>query len=358
MKLKLLFILAFIGVLASGVAVRFFSVQRSSSPPLHQPPSDPYANGIYAEGIVESEQTSGENINLFPDVSGTVRDVYVREGQYVRRGTPLLLIDDSVQRATTEQLLAQAQAADRLLEELKAEPRKQNLEIAVAQVQAAEATLKSAEDTLGYEEASYRIGVSTRQSLDSALDAAATAKANVEVAEKQYVLTKAGAWNYDIRNQEGQYAALEASYRSSRALLSRYTLRAPRDCIVLSINTVAGSYISAQGAYDSYTQGFDPVFVMGSSESSLAVRCYVDEILIPRLPPPSKIKAQMLIRGADVTIPLKYIRTEPYVSPKIELSDQRLERVDVRDLPVIFRFMKPKGVNLYAGELVDVFIGR
>ncbi|MGH9396363.1 MAG: HlyD family secretion protein [Terriglobia bacterium] len=358
MKLKGLFVVALIGVVAGGVAVRFFSTQRPSPPPLHQPPSNPYPNGIYAEGIVESEQTSGENINVFPDVSGTVKDVYVREGQHVRRGMPLLLVDDSVQRATTEQLLAQARAADRLLEELKAEPRKQNLEIAAAQVQAAEATLKSAEDTLGYQEASYRIGVSTKQSLDSALDAAATAKANVEVAKKQYVLTKAGAWNYDIRNQEGQYAALEASYRSSLALLSRYTLRAPRDGIVLSINTVAGSYISAQGAYDSYTQGFDPVLLLGSPGSVLDVRCYVDEILVPRLPPSSMMKTRMLIRGTHITIPLEYVRTEPYVSPKIELSDQRTERVDVRDLPVIFRFNKPKGVNLYAGELVDVFIGR
>jgi HlyD family secretion protein len=35
-----------------------------------------------------------------------------------------------------------------------------------------------------------------------------------------------------------------------------------------------------------------------------------------------------------------------------------MERVDVRVLPVIFRFDKPKGVNLYPGQLVDVFIGE
>lgn len=357
MKLKLLFVLAFIGVVASGLAVRFFSVERAAPPPLHQPPSDPYANGIYAEGIIESEQTSGENLDVFPDVSGTVKAVYVRVGQYVRRGAPLLLIDNSVQRATTEQLFAQAQAADRLLEELKAEPRKQNLDIAVAQVASAEAALKTADRTLAYQQAIYRMGITTKQSLDSALDAAAAAKANVEVAEKQYALTKAGAWDYDIRNQEAQYTALEASYQSSLALLSRYTLRAPRDGIVLSINTVAGSYISAQGAYDSYTEGLDPVLVLGSPGRDLDVRCYVDEILVPRLPTPSMMKGEMLIRGTHITISLEYVRTEPYVSPKIELSDQRTERVDVRDLPVIFRFTKPKNINLYPGELVDVFIG-
>ena len=46
------------------------------------------------------------------------------------------------------------------------------------------------------------------------------------------------------------------------------------------------------------------------------------------------------------------------ISPKIELADQREERVDVRVLPVIFRFHKPKFMNLYPGQLVDVYIGQ
>jgi HlyD family secretion protein len=46
------------------------------------------------------------------------------------------------------------------------------------------------------------------------------------------------------------------------------------------------------------------------------------------------------------------------VSPKIELSDQREERVDVRVLPIIFTFEKPKDVSLYPGQLVDIYIGE
>ena len=57
-------------------------------------------------------------------------------------------------------------------------------------------------------------------------------------------------------------------------------------------------------------------------------------------------------------IPLKFVRMQPLVSPKIELSDQRLERVDVRVLPIIFRIEMPKDMNLYPGLLVDVYIGE
>ncbi len=141
-------------------------------------------------------------------------------------------------------------------------------------------------------------------------------------------------------------------------MLAKYTLRAPRDGVVLSINTIVGNYASPQGAYDTYTQGADPVITLGSSPATLNVRCYVDEILVPRLPSGSKMKAQMSIRGTNVKIPLEFVRVQPFVSPKIELSDQRQERVDVRVLPVVFKIAKPANVNLYPGELVDVYISE
>ena len=56
-------------------------------------------------------------------------------------------------------------------------------------------------------------------------------------------------------------------------------------------------------------------------------------------------------------VPLTFVRIQPYVSPKIELSDERQERVDLRVLPVIFRFENPKNLNLYPGQLVDVYVG-
>lgn len=66
----------------------------------------------------------------------------------------------------------------------------------------------------------------------------------------------------------------------------------------------------------------------------------------------------MSVRGANVKVPIDFVRVQPFVSPKIELSDQREERVDVRVLPLIFKLEKPKNVNLYPGELVDVYIGE
>jgi HlyD family secretion protein len=357
---KLIFTLSFIGLLAGGVTAYLSAIVQPPLAPAFAPPTNPYPQGIYAEGMVESAQASGENINVYPEVSGTVKQIPVREGQEVKKGTVLLVIDDSIQRATTLQLQSQAQAAFTLLAELKAEPRKETLDVNEAQVVAAGAALKTAQDELDKQQAAYDANPKSvsKDALDSAANAVLTAKANLQVACKQRDLTKAGAWIYDINNQERTYNALDKSYLSASALLSKYTLRAPEDGKVLAINPTIGSYVSAQGAYDSYTQAMDPVLVLGSSERSLQVRCYVDEILVPRLPAASKIKAQMSVRGSDVKIPLQFVRMQPVVSPKIELADQKQERVDVRVLPIIFRIQNPQNLNLYPGLLVDVYIGE
>jgi len=360
MRNKIIFGLVFLGIVVALYSAHLYAVPSKPLPPVFNPAPDPYAKGIYANGIVESYQTQGENINLYPEVSGTIAKVFVAEGQTVTQGTPLIAIDDSIQRATTEQQKSQAEAARALLDELKAQPRKENLEVARAQVDMATASLKSANDTLAKQQRSYDIAPESvsRDQLDNAVNAAKVAKANLDVVTRQYDLTKAGAWVYDIKNQERQEEALSKAYAASTALLAKYTIKAPVDGVVLSVAGTAGSYVSPQGAYDSYTQALGPVLVMGSSKGTLGVRVYVDEILIPRLPPRDKMKAQMFIRGTNTKIPLEFVRVQPYVSPKIELSNQRQEKVDVRVLPVIFRFTPIPGVEVFPGELVDVYIGQ
>jgi HlyD family secretion protein len=357
---KILLTLSIIGIIGGIVSAYIYGIEQKPQPPAFNPASNPYAKGIYANGIIESYQSNGENINIFPEVPGIVMQIMVTEGQTVRKGTPLLMMDDSVQRATAEQQKAQADAALALLEELKAQPRKETLEIARAQMELAGANLRTAQDQLDKQRKSFELSPKSvsQNDLDNAENAVKVTRAGLEVAQKQYELTKAGAWVYDIRNQENQYNALKKAYTSSNALLAKYVIKAASDGVVLSINAAVGSYLSTQGTYDTYTQGSTPVLVMGSSQSYIGVRCYIDEILLHKLPQASQMQAKMFIRGSDISIPLEYVRIQPYVSPKIQLSNQRTERVDVRVLPVIFRFEKPKNFSLFPGQLVDVYIGE
>lgn len=294
MRNKLIFTLSALGVIAGCVVAYLFSIQKQPLPPAFNPAHNPYASGIYAEGVIESEQSSGENITMYPEVPGTVKEITVSEGQAVQKGETLLQIEDSVQKGTADQ---------------------------------ARATLQMALDTYHKQKAAYDLDSRTvsQDTLDSARNAVSVAQGNLEM---------------------------------QSALLKKYCLKAPQVGIVLAINASVGDYVAPQGTYDAYTQGSDPVLIIGTPKTRLHVRSYVDEILVPRIPTPDRIKAQMTVRGTDVNVPLEFVRVQPFVSPKIELSDEKEERVDVRVLPVIFKFEKPQGLNIYPGELVDVYIGE
>ncbi|MEJ1960001.1 MAG: biotin/lipoyl-binding protein [Nitrosomonadales bacterium] len=321
MRNKLLIAFAIIGILAGFVSAYVYGIKTKAQPPAFTPASNPYEKGIYANGIIESAQTSGENINIYPEVPGVVTRILISEGQQVKTGMPLLMLDDAVQRATADQQQAQAESAKE-------------------QIGLAKANLKSLQDTLDKQKQSYELDSRSisKDALDTAQNAVEVGKENLAVAEKQY-------------------EALLKAYQASNVLLSKYVIKAPSDVTALSINTAVGSYISSQGSYDSYTGSFDPPIVMGNLQDYIGVRCYVDEILIHRLPKPAQMHARMFIRGTNINIPLEYVREQPNVSPKIELSNQRTERVDVRVLPIIFRFAKQKDISLYPGQLVDVYIG-
>ena len=64
--------------------------QPKALPPAFNPAANPYAKGIYANGIIESVQAQGENINIYPEVAGPITQVLVAEGATVRKGDLLL----------------------------------------------------------------------------------------------------------------------------------------------------------------------------------------------------------------------------------------------------------------------------
>ena len=290
---KIIFTFAIIGILAGLVAAYIFGMERKAQPPVFKPVSNPFDSAIYANGMIESDLPSGENLNIFPEVSGPITKVFVQEGQQVSAGAPLFTIDDSVQRANTE---------------------------------LAAANLKVARDQYDKRRASYDA------------DPKSVSKDVLDTAE-------------DTVNQA------TAALKAANALLQFYSIKAPIDGVVLAVNATVGGYVSSQGDYDTYTELFDPLVIMSGPQDYMQVRCYVDEILVSRLPSHWHIQAQMQITGTDIKVPLEFVRVQPYISPKIELSNEKQEQVDLRVLPVIFRFEK-KDAPVYPGQMVDVFIGQ
>ena len=91
---KIIFTLSIIGILAGLVAAYIFGMERKAQPPVFKPVSSPYESAIYANGMIESDQPSGANINIFPEVSGPITQVLVRKASRCRpahRCSPLMI---------------------------------------------------------------------------------------------------------------------------------------------------------------------------------------------------------------------------------------------------------------------------
>jgi HlyD family secretion protein len=357
-KTKILIALAILGIIAGIISAHIYGSAPKPPPPVYMT-KNPFKNGVYANGIIEPVQASGESINIYPEVSGNVTKVFVKYGEFVKKGQPLFQVDDSVQAQTVKQLYHQMQADYTKYQELLHEPRPQVLAVSKAQVDYAKAQLAYAKSNYEKLLNSHKLNPKSvsKQDLDNAKNALKEAKENLKVAIKNYELTKAGAWSYDIKTQYQLYKADEHAYQSALELLKRYTVKAPVSGTVLELNVEKGDYVSPSGVYYTYTHSYaTPIRLGQSPNGELQVRAFIDEILLAKLPPIKDLKAVMFIRGTNVSVPLKFVAVEPYVTPKIELSDQATERVDVRVLPVIFRFKKPKNVNLYPGQLVDIYL--
>jgi HlyD family secretion protein len=349
--------LLFASVDAVLLAHAFFGFTLPTLAPSGQPVA-PYPKAIYAVGVIESDQASGENVNIIPEVAGTVVATFVKEGDAVHAGQPLFALDDSVQRASTDQLRLQAEAGQAALDKLKAGPRAEAVAVEAAQLAQVRANLKTLVDQRRKLERSAALdprSVSGDQ-LDQAADAVAAGKAAVDVAQRQLDLTRAGASPYDLHNQAAQQAGLVSAYQAGQAQLDKYTIRASSDGVVLVLNAPKGGFVSPFGAYDSYSEANRPAAVLGPGAPALAVRSYVDGAALGRLPHKGRLAATMLVRGLDLKIPLEFVRIQPYVNSNQLLSDASKDHAGLRALPVIFRFRPDPQVKLYPGQLVDVYI--
>jgi HlyD family secretion protein len=342
----LLFGLAGFGVLTGLYSAHVRSAPRQSLPPIIQPARDPYENGIYADGIVERYLSHGKNTNLYPEVSGTVTKILVAEGDSVTVGTILVTVDDSLQRATAEQLRSQAEAAGALLDELKAVPRREVVDLLRAQSDLATAPETRAQGLLEGRRRPFTgvAGLNGPDAFANPISADGLVYASLPFVTGQEKRLGTRPSVDEIKGQERHRDALTMAYAAASALLLKYAIRAPTDGVVLWIPARVGSHVSPAhpGLKD-----VEPILVMeprATSAGYLGVRAYVDKLLVPRLAPADKLQAEMFVCGTRANVPLELVRLRQYGSDH------------PRSLPIVFRFVPAAGLNVYPGEFVDVYV--
>lgn len=306
------------------------------------PPSAVYANQVGAVGLAEAES---ENIAISLPVAGLVTRVDVKAGQLVRKGARLFSLDDRDLQAELALRKSSLALAETRLEKLAMSPRPEDLPPAEAKVREAQQLYQDAAVQLNLIESVRDKRAIRDEDLQRRRLAAKAAEARVDGANAELARLKAGTWKPDLDIARAEVEEARRQVERVEADLTRLVVTAPLDGEILQCKVHAGEYAQA----GSLPQ---PLILMGAT-ARLNVRADIDEQDAWRVK--AGATATGTVRGhSGERLPLHFVRVEPYVIPKRNLTGDSTERVDTRVLQAIFA-LQP-GAPVYAGQQLDVFI--
>ncbi|MGE3309849.1 MAG: efflux RND transporter periplasmic adaptor subunit [Limisphaerales bacterium] len=310
---------ALAALILSVVSMARSQPRRELSEPPSTPPRSEFPSRVAAVGLVEA---SSENISLSAHLAGVVEEIWVKAGQEVKEGEPLLKLDTRALEASRAERRAEVAA------------REAGVEVAKARVAKARAGLADVRRTLQFAES-----VSDPRSISA--EELTRRRSAVEIAEAEL-----GAAEADLSAAGAGVVAGRASLKSIETDLERSVIHSPIDGQILQLRIRVGEYASAG-------PGAAPWLVMGRTRP-LHVRVDIDEQEGWRVR--SDARAEAHVRGnSNLRMPLTFIRFEPFVIPKQSLTGAGTERVDTRVLQAIYR-IEDSERPLFVGQQVDVFI--
>ena len=311
-------------------------------PPLAAPPVAAYSSEVGAVGLAEAES---ENIAINIAVPGLVTQVDVKAGDRVRRGARLFSLDDrdlQAELALRQSSLALAQSK---LDKLALAPRPEEVPPAEAKVRDADQQYQDAAVQLNLIESVRDKRAIRDEDLQRRRIAAKAAEARLDQAKAELALLKAGTWKPDLEIARAEVAEAQRQVERVQADLARMIVTAPIDGEILQCKVHPGEYAQAGVLAQ-------PLILMGNT-ARLNVRADIDEQDAWRVKAGATATAS--VRGnAGQRLALRFVRFEPYVIPKKNLTGDSTERVDTRVLQAIFAL--DKGAPVYAGQQLDVFI--
>jgi len=333
----------------AALALTFAVFKIVNSQPVHArlappaaPPAAVYGNQVGAVGLVEAQS---ENIAISLPVPGLVTRVDVQAGDHVRKGARLFSLDDRDLQAELALRRSALSLAGAKLEKLAMAPRPEDLPPAEAKVRESEQLYQDAAVQLNLIESVRDKRAIRDEDLQRRRLAVKAAEARVDQAKAELALLRAGAWKPDLDIARAEVDEARRQVERVEADLSRLVVTAPIDGEILQCKVHTGEFAQSGPL-------MQPLILMGAT-ARLHVRADIDEQDAWRVKP--GVTATGTVRGnTGQRLPLRFVRVEPYVIPKRNLTGDSTERVDTRVLQVIFAL--DPGARVYAGQQLDVFI--
>jgi len=200
--------------------------------------------------IVEAVSASGKiealySIGLSFKNPGTIKEIYVKEGQSVKAGQLLALQDATDLELQVRQAQANLDIALAKLQALRAGPLSTDVAQAEAGVEQARAEYDHARDTLRRNQALFDAGALPEVDLDNARKAEATAAGNLKKARAALEDLIDGSRPEDIAAAQAQAEAARTQVELARNNQTATEIKAPWDGIVTNVNGQAGQRVGS-----------------------------------------------------------------------------------------------------------------
>lgn len=189
-------------------------------------------------------QAEAKEIRVSGKMPGRVAEIYVEEGQHVRKGDTLVHIVSSIVDAQYEEAQAMENVAQAGQRKIDAGTRKQVIQAAEDIWKQAQAAANIAETTYRRLETLYAKGVISQQRRDEAKAAYEAAKAGADAARSSYDLARSGAQSEDKETANAMVEVAKMGKKKVNAILEDQYLTAPFDGEIISIYPAVSELIA------------------------------------------------------------------------------------------------------------------
>lgn len=296
---------------------------------------------MHAVGYVEGATESAE---LRFEVAGRLQKILVKEGQTVKAGDVLAELDAALQAQQVIQAESQLELTKAEYERLKNAARPETRQVALAQVQVAQAELNHLQDEADRMKRLYEKGTATEKEWKDAFHPAQIAKARL--LEKQALAgeVEAPTREDDLQVAQSKIDVAQADLRHARLSLDKTKLLAPSDGTVLHIGGEVGNLL---GLMDSH-----PLMLFANLDT-LRIRAYIEELHALKVAPGAA--AEVTVDGLpNQTFSGSVVFCSPWMDEKQHRTHKPSELFDIRTREVIIELKEAK--ELVVGLPVEVRI--
>jgi ABC exporter DevB family membrane fusion protein len=296
---------------------------------------------VAAPGRVEPVS---EEIKVSSEIRGKIRSVLVEEGDTVKSGQVLAVLENDdfrAQVASAEARLTQRRAELRLVVN---GARDQERREVWESVKEAEAMLENAGAEMERRQSLYEKGVIAREESGRAEREYKVAKARFDAARQRHALINDDAREEDSSRAKADVAVAQAQLDEARARLEKTLIRSPIDGVILRKHLNPGESVSDMR---------EMPIVTVANVSTLRIRVDVDETDVSKLQLNQKAYVTADAFGTE-RFWGRVVRIGRALGKKNIRTDEPSERVDTKILETLIEL--EDGHKLPSGLRVDSFI--